>query len=180
MKNKDIISSMPGDVPADIRVYGDPVLKVKCRNVTKLDGGIKTLVDAMARSMYSNSGVGLAAPQIGVAKRIIIADIGEGLFCLINPKILKMQGGKEVMAEGCLSVPGINIEIKRHTDIIVEGVTRGGEKVKMEIKGLLSRVLQHEIDHLDGILITDRVSKKKLRAVKQELDRIEKERGAGK
>jgi len=157
--------------PVTIRLYGDPVLRRKSREVKEMSGDIQKLIDNMAKLMYKNRGIGLAAPQVGMLKRVIIADVGEGLVSLVNPKILWRQG-KDTMAEGCLSIPGINLEIKRSQEVIVEGLNKEGEKVQLGAVGLLARVLQHEIDHLDGILIVDRVLKKRLKPIKKELDKI--------
>jgi len=157
--------------PLTIRLYGDPVLRRKSREVKDINGDIQKLIDSMAKLMYKNKGVGLAAPQVGILKRVVIADVGDGLVSLVNPKILWRQG-KDVMSEGCLSIPGINLEIKRSQEVIVEGLNKEGEKVQLGAVGLLARVLQHEIDHLDGILIVDRVPKKRLKPIKKELDRI--------
>jgi len=157
--------------PLTIRLYGDPVLRRKSREVEEVNGDIRKLIDNMAKLMYQNKGLGLAAPQVGILKRAIIADVGDGLVSLVNPKILWRQG-KDTMSEGCLSIPGINLEIKRSKEVIVEGLTKEGEKVQLGAVGLLARVLQHEIDHLDGILIIDRVPKKKIKPIKKELDRI--------
>ncbi len=154
-----------------IRLYSNPVLRRKSREVEEVNGDIRKLIDNMAKLMYQNKGLGLAAPQVGILKRAIIADVGDGLVSLVNPKILWRQG-KDTMAEGCLSIPGINLEIKRSKEVIVEGLTKEGEKVQLGAVGLLARVLQHEIDHLDGILIIDRVPKKKIKSIKKELDKI--------
>ncbi|MEE9316236.1 MAG: peptide deformylase [bacterium] len=157
--------------PLTIRLYGDSVLRRKSREVKEISGDIRKLINNMAKLMYQNKGLGLAAPQVGILKRVIVADVGDGLFSLVNPKILWRQG-KDVMSEGCLSIPGINLEIKRSKEVIVEGLTKEGEKVQLGAVGLLACVLQHEIDHLDGILIVDRVPKKIIKPIKKELDKI--------
>ena len=158
-------------IPVTIRLYGDPVLRRKSREVKEMSGDIRKLIDNMAKLMYQNKGLGLAASQVGILKRVIVADVGDGLVSLVNPKILWRQG-KDTMSEGCLSIPGINLEIKRSKEVIVEGLTKEGEKVQLGAVGLLARVLQHEIDHLDGILIVDRIPKKRIKPFKKELDRI--------
>jgi len=156
-----------------IRLYGDPVLRRKCSETLESQEYIEHLIKTMSRIMYVYKGIGLAAPQIGVLERIIIADVGEGLHSFINPKILWQQG-KESMKEGCLSIPGIFFEIKRSKEIVIEAFSERGEKTQYGAQGLLSRVLQHEIDHLDGIMIIDRVHKKKLKTVKKQLMEISK------
>ncbi len=157
--------------PVTIRLYGNPILRRKSREVKEMSGDIQKLINNMAKLMYKNKGIGLAAPQVGILKRVIIADVGDGLVSLVNPKILWRQG-KDTMSEGCLSIPGINLEIKRSKEVIVEGIDKEGEKVQLGAMGFLARVLQHEIDHLDGILIVDRVPKKKIKPLKRELDKI--------
>jgi peptide deformylase len=158
-------------VPVTIKLYGDPVLRRKSREVKKIDGDIQKLIDSMAKLIYQNKGLGLAAPQVGILKRVIVADVGDGLVSLVNPRILWRQG-KDTMPEGCLSIPGINLEIKRSKEVIVEGLNKEGEKVQLGAVGLLARVLQHEIDHLDGILIIDLVPKKRIKSIKKELDKM--------
>ncbi|MFB0526535.1 MAG: peptide deformylase [bacterium] len=157
--------------PATIKLYGDAVLRRKSREVKMIDEDIRKLIDNMAKLMYQNKGLGLAAPQVGILKRVIVADVGDGLVSLVNPRILWRQG-KDTMPEGCLSIPGINLEIRRSKEVIVEGLTKEGEKIQLGAVGLLARVLQHEIDHLDGILIIDRVPKKRIKPLKKELDKI--------
>ena len=162
-----------------IKVYGASVLRQKSANVKKMDKDILTLIDAMALIMYENKGIGLAAPQIGVAKRVIVADTGEGrgLTVLINPKIVWSEGS-ETKQEGCLSFPGIYLDIKRPKKVIVEGLDRRGGRVRMDADGLLARVLQHEIDHVDGVLMVDRVGKKALKGIKKELENLKKSSSA--
>jgi peptide deformylase len=162
---------MVASTPLTIKLYGDPILRRKSREVNEISADIQKLIDDMAKLMYKNKGVGLAAPQVGILKRVIVCDVGEGLVSLVNPRILWCQG-KDVMSEGCLSIPGINLEVKRSKEVIVEGLNREGEKVQLGAVGLFARVLQHEIDHLDGILIIDRVPKKKIKPIKKELERI--------
>ena len=157
--------------PVKIRLYGDHILRRKSREVKQISRDIQKLIDNMAKLMYKNKGLGLAAPQVGILKRVIIADVGDGLVSLVNPRILWRQG-KDAMSEGCLSIPGINLEIKRSREVIVEGLNREDEKVQLGAVGVLARVFQHEIDHLDGILIIDRVPKKRIKPIKKQLDEI--------
>jgi peptide deformylase len=156
-----------------VRLYGDPVLKKKCQKVAEVNRDIVKLINVMSQIMYQRRGIGLAAPQVGISKRVIVANVGEGLVCLVNPRIISAKG-KEIMCEGCLSFPGIDLEIKRSREIEVEGLNERGEQIKMKAAGILSRVVQHEIDHLDGVLITDRVPKKRLKTIKKELTEIKK------
>ena len=158
-------------IPLIIKLYGDQVLRRKSQEVKEINEDIGKLIDNMARLMHRNKGLGLAAPQVGILKRVIVADVGDGLTSLVNPRIVWRQG-RHIMSEGCLSVPGISLEIKRSQEVIVEGLNRDGEKIQLGAVGLLARVLQHEIDHLDGILIVDRVPKKIIKLIKKQLDQI--------
>ncbi|MBN2145668.1 MAG: peptide deformylase, partial [Candidatus Aureabacteria bacterium] len=112
------------------------------------------LANDMLIFMREHKGIGLAAPQVGILKEIIVADIGQGQICLINPKIIH-HSGSQILTERCLSLPEYFLEIRRHTHISVTGFSPEGKKLKMEIQGLLARVIQHEIDHLHGTLICD-------------------------
>jgi len=158
-------------IPLTIKLYGHQVLRRKSQEVKEINEEIGKLIDNMARLMHRNGGLGLAAPQVGILKRVIVADVGDGLTSLVNPRIVWRQG-RHIMSEGCLSIPGISLEIKRSQEVIVEGLNRDGEKIQLGAVGLLARVLQHEIDHLDGILIVDRVPKKIIKLIKKQLDQI--------
>lgn len=139
----------------EIRKAGDKVLKEKATPVARIDRRLKKLLDDMAHTMYEANGVGLAAPQVGVSQRIIVVDAGEGLIELINPVIVKTEGC-EKGTEGCLSIPGVFGEVERFAKVTVEGLNREGKKVSIPGDALLGRVLQHEIDHLEGVLFIDR------------------------
>lgn len=134
---------------------GDKILREKAKPVTKITPNITKLLDNMAETMYKAKGVGLAAPQVGVSKRVIVVDAGEGLVELINPEIVSCFG-RETDTEGCLSIPGVLGEVTRPYRVEVRGLNRYGEEVMVRAAGLFSRALQHEIDHLDGILFIDR------------------------
>jgi len=156
-----------------VRLYGDPVLRKKCKEVEEMNKEIKELLDNMAETMYHNEGVGLAAPQVGILKRAIVVDVGEGLTALADPKILWRQG-KVTAPEGCLSLPGIFLEIKRSQEVVVEGIDKNGEIQQIGAADLYARALQHEIDHLNGVLIIDHISRKKLKSIRKQLRKIEK------
>lgn len=141
----------------EIKKYKEPVLKKRAQEVEKIDERVRNLVKDMLETMYTHQGVGLAAPQIGISERIAVVDIGDGPRIFINPVILK-KIGKIISEEGCLSVPGTFLKIKRAEKIIIEALDKEGKKFKLEANGLLARCLQQEIDHLDGILILDRLS----------------------
>lgn len=134
---------------------GDEVLKEKARAVPTITPNILKLLDNMADTMYSAKGVGLAAPQIGVSKRVVVVDVGEGLVELINPEILSFSG-QETDNEACLSIPGIMGDVNRATEVEVKGLNRHGKEFVIKAKDYFARALQHEIDHLEGILFIDR------------------------
>ena len=134
---------------------GDEVLRKKCRAVDKIDDRILTILDDMAETLYDSGGVGLAAPQVGILRRIVVIDVGEGLIELINPEIIEKDG--EVSdSEGCLSIPGKYGEVVRPAYVKVKALNRQGEEAEYEGSELLARAFCHEIDHLDGILYIDR------------------------
>nr|WP_320145635.1 peptide deformylase [uncultured Anaeromusa sp.] len=139
----------------EIRRAGDPVLKKQCQAVEKITGKIKKLLDDMTETMNEADGVGLAAPQVGVELRIVVIDVGEGLIELINPVILEKEGCRKGL-EGCLSVPGVFGEVERYEKVVVEGLNRSGRKIRVTGSGLLAIALQHEIDHLDGVLFVEK------------------------
>lgn len=141
-----------------IRKTKDPVLRLVSREVKDISAQIIALLDDMVETMYDAEGVGLAAPQVGINKRIIVIDVQDenGLLKLINPVIVNREG-KECSVEGCLSFPGIAGEVEREESVTVKALTPDGNSVEICASGLLARALQHEIDHLDGILFVDRV-----------------------
>jgi len=117
---------------------------------------LKSLISAMAKTMTKTDGVGLAAPQIGKNIRLVLINSKDGAFCLINPKIIKKSFARELGEEGCLSIPGIFGKVKRHKKITLTYLNQNGKKIKLAAQGLMARVMQHEIDHLDGILFIDK------------------------
>ncbi|NFV14144.1 peptide deformylase [Clostridium sp. FAM 1755] len=140
----------------NIRKYGDDLLRKKSRKIEKIDDRILTLLEDMEETMYSADGVGLAAPQVGILKRAVVIDVGEGLIKLINPEIIETEGN-ETDVEGCLSVPGEQGEVERPYKVKVKALNEKGEEIVLEGEGLLARAFCHEIDHLDGILFVDKV-----------------------
>ena len=141
-----------------IREEGDPILRKVSRVVDKIDDRIITLLDDMKETMYGADGAGLAAPQVGVLRRVIIVDVGEGLIELINPEIVSEEGS-QCDEEGCLSLPGITGEVIRPNIVKIKGLNREGEEIVLEGKELLARAFCHEVDHLNGILFIDKVKK---------------------
>ncbi|MBE3593470.1 MAG: peptide deformylase [Candidatus Carbobacillus altaicus] len=135
--------------------HPDPVLRKVAKPVTRITPHIHKLLDDMAETMAAANGVGLAAPQVGILKRVIVVDDGEGIIELINPEIVEMSGEQDG-PEGCLSIPGVTGDVKRAQYVRVKGLNRDGEPIEVAGEGLLSRALQHEIDHLNGVLFIDR------------------------
>lgn len=132
------------------------VLRRKAKPVGRVTRQIKELIDGMIEVMHNAGGVGLAAPQVGVSKRVIVAEVAERLHVLVDPQIIA-AAGEEVGIEGCLSIPGIVAEVPRAARVTVRGKNRKGKGIRVTAEGLLARVLQHEVDHLDGVLFLDRV-----------------------
>ncbi len=154
-----------------IRTFGDPVLRTPAEPVDDITNALERLVDDMFETMYDAPGVGLAAPQIGVSKRIFVADIGEGPFVMINPEIVATSG-EWAYEEGCLSVPGKWWEIERAGFARARGLDLDGSEVVYEGEELMGRLLQHEVDHLDGMLLIERlprrIKKQALRELRDE------------
>ncbi|MGH8977425.1 MAG: peptide deformylase [Acidimicrobiia bacterium] len=141
-----------------IRVFGDPVLKRPAAAVDEIDGSTVKLVDAMLETMYEAPGVGLAATQVGVQQRFFVYDIGDGPHTLFNPEIVEATG-EWTYEEGCLSLPGLAFDIVRPKVVTVQGIDINGEAVVVQGDELLGRVFLHEIDHLDGVLMLDRLER---------------------
>ena len=138
-----------------IRNLPDPVLRQKAKKVSSIDKSIQKLIDDMIETMQEANGVGLAAPQIGVSLRVIVLQMPEEEpFAIINPEIVKSSGGQQVV-EGCLSVPGHTGEIKRSASVTVKGLDRWGKQLRIKANELLAEALEHEIDHLNGMLYID-------------------------
>ena len=138
----------------EIRLDGDPILRKVCKPVTKVDDYVCRLLDDMLETMRKAEGVGLAAPQVGLLRRIVVIDIGEGVIELINPEILECSG-EQTGEEGCLSVPDKWLPVSRPNRVKVRALNRFGKSFTMEGEGLLARAFCHEIDHLDGRLFID-------------------------
>lgn len=132
------------------------ILRKRSKHVSKIDNKILMILDDMAETMYRADGVGLAAPQVGILKRLVVIDIGDGLIKLINPEIVEIEGEQQDI-EGCLSVPGVTGEVIRPNRAKVRALNENGINVELEGIGLLSRAFCHEIDHLDGILFIDKI-----------------------
>ncbi len=139
-----------------IRQYGDPVLKERTREVEEIDGKVASLVESMIETMYEAPGTGLAANQVGVQRRIFVYDVGEGARAVINPRIVESDG-EWTYDEGCLSIPGLSWEIVRPNAVHLVGLDLAGEEISLEVSELEGRVFQHELDHLDGVLLVERL-----------------------
>src|SRR4051794_5537021 len=156
-----------------IRTYGDPVLKSKASEVSDINGKIARLVDDMFDTLYkSESGIALAAPQIGVQKQIFVWDVEDGPMAIINPQVVE-SSGEWVYDEGCLSIPGLYVEMLRPNDVLVRGFTVDGDEVEIEANELMGRVFQHEIDHLNGVLMFDRMESEQCKAAMVEYRRLQ-------
>jgi len=158
-----------------IRTYPDEVLRNKSEVVKDINGNLVKLAEQMAETMYLSRGIGLAAPQVGESCCLIVVDIGEGLIELFNPEIVAAEGAEVAYTEGCLSLPEITLEIKRPDTIVVEGINRDGKAITVEARDLMARVLQHEIDHLQGTLIIDRISKIHRQLIRGKLKKLRQE-----
>jgi peptide deformylase len=142
--------------------YGDPVLRQVAKPVAKVGEDMPDFVERMKAIMTEANGVGLAAPQLGILQRVIVYDNGETVQALINPKILRASGEQTEPAEGCLSIPGLRGTVKRADEIVVKAVDEHGQPMRIRTEGYSARVIQHEIDHLDGILFIDRADPESL------------------
>ena len=163
----------------EVITYPHPLLRKTSLPVAEITETVRQLIDDMADTMYAMRGIGLAAIQIGIRERIIVLDVGQGLVALINPAVVERAGETE-MEEGCLCLPGITVEVLRSEKITVRGHNEKGEEVTIAAEGLLARALQHELDHLDGILIVDKVSRLKRELLTSRLRKEAKEPAAEK
>lgn len=169
------------DVPFDdskIVKYGEAnadVLRRKADTIAHIDGETRRLIAEMGQLMYAARGVGLAAPQIGKSVRLVVYDAGEGLCVLINPTLSKLRGEQFEPEEGCLSIPGLRGVVKRATEITVQAQDENGKAVKFRAVDFAARVIQHEVDHLNGILFIDHADPKTLRMLTPDEERAEQE-----
>ena len=142
----------------ELRKYPDPVLALEASPVEEVNGAVRKLIMEMFAIMEESAGQGLAAPQIGVLQRVIVMRVDDVDYAIVNPRITQPEG-EEKDEEGCLSVPGVRIEVPRATSLVLEGMDMVGESFTLEASGDLARVIQHEVDHLDGKLIIDYLTK---------------------
>lgn len=151
--------------------YGEEPLRASSEPVTEITDDIRRLVDDMFETMNEAKGVGLAAPQVGVNIQLAVIDIGDDPLVLINPRIIS-KSGKETCEEGCLSLPGLTEKVERAMKVVAEATDIDGSVYEIEAEGLLARAIQHELDHLDGVLFIDRISKARKLQIKHELEMI--------
>ena len=161
-----------------IRTYGDPVLKSKAAEVADINGKIARLVDDMFETLYeSDSGIALAAPQIGVQKQIFVWELDDEPMAMINPQIVE-SSGEWVYDEGCLSIPGLYVEMLRPNNVLVRGFTVDGDEIEIEAGELMGRMFQHEIDHLHGVLMFDRMTPEQRKEAMKEYRRVQEQPSA--
>ena len=159
----------------EIVKYPDPVLRLRAEEVDVVDDEIREFLSEMTETMYIADGAGLAAPQVGVSKRIVVLDAGDGLVPLINPVITVPENVNRVTSdEGCLSLPDIRVDVARPEKIHVDALNENGEPISFDADGLLARVVQHETDHLNGVMIIDHVSTIQRQLIKPKLRKLEK------
>ncbi|MEO7397334.1 MAG: peptide deformylase [Ilumatobacteraceae bacterium] len=155
-----------------IRTYGDPVLKTPAAAVKEINGKVARLVDDMFETLYtSDNGIGLAAPQIGVQKQIFVWEVDDVQMVIINPEIVESRG-EWVYDEGCLSIPGLYVEMVRPNEVLMKGLTLDGNEVEIEASELMGRLFQHELDHLNGVLMFDRMNPDQRKAAMAEYRQI--------
>ena len=152
----------------DIKTFGDPVLKTRAAPVDSFDESLVRLTQDMLATMRDNEGVGLAANQVGRLKRVFVAAIEDDEYVIVNPVLSDWSETTESAQEGCLSIPGILVDVERPTGVTVSGQDLSGEPLQIEASDLLARVLQHEVDHLDGVLILDRTDRPSRKAAMRE------------
>lgn len=162
----------------DIRIIGDPVLKQMTQPITEIDGKLAQLADDMLHTMYDVPGIGLAAPQVGIQKRLFVYDLDDTPGVLINPEIAESEG-EWTYSEGCLSIPGLYFEITRPKQVLVRGLDIHGNQVELELDDLWGRLMQHELDHLDGTLMVEHLTDPQRQAAKKRLRELLLDRRAG-
>jgi peptide deformylase len=143
---------------AQIRQFGDPALRMKANEVEDFDGDLERLVERMKALMSEAQGVGLAATQVGILRRVVVVQpyTDEEPFVLVNPRLVEQSEERDTEDEGCLSMQRVLVPVERHTTVTVEAQDLAGEPIRLELENLPARVVQHEVDHLDGVLILDR------------------------
>jgi peptide deformylase len=157
----------------EIRIYPDPLLMKKAIPIQDIDGKVKEIIDRMVETMHANRGIGLAAPQIGVLSQIFVVSLENGWRALINPELVSGEG-ESILEEGCLSLPTLEISVKRKERVFIRAYDLDGKEMNLEVSGFPSRVYQHEIDHLHGILIIDHISRLKRKLLTRKMIKDQK------
>lgn len=157
-----------------IKTYGASVLRVKAKPVTSFNGELEKTVEEMKKTMAEANGVGLSANQVGLDEAIFIAKLGEEMYALVNPVLTPLSNETETMEEGCLSIPGVWVDVDRYLKVRLRAQNLKGETVELELEGYPARVVQHEVDHLNGVLIIDRIPSAERRRIAGQLEEIRK------
>src|SRR5215212_9717671 len=152
----------------DVRTFGDPVLKTRAAPVESFDGSLAHLTEEMLSTMREHEGVGLAANQVGRLKRVLVAAMEDEEYVIVNPVLTNAAETTESVSEGCLSIPGIQVDVERPIAVTVSGQDVSGNPLQLEASDLLARILQHEVDHLDGVLILNRTDRQSRKAAMRE------------
>ncbi|TVP56277.1 MAG: peptide deformylase [Gemmatimonadales bacterium] len=167
----------------ELRYLGDPVLRESAAPVDTFDDELRRLVDDMFQTMVYEEGAGLAAPQIGISRQVLVVDVSaggeEGRVALINPRIVESSDETEKEPEGCLSIPGVTEVVRRPARVRLEGFDPEGEPIEVEAEGLFARALQHEVDHLEGVLFIDHLSALKRRMLLKKYRKLQAEEAPG-
>jgi peptide deformylase len=159
-----------------IRLYPDPVLRARCERVEQHDEALERLIEDMVQTMHDAPGIGLAAPQVGVGRRVAVVDLTVGqspgdVLVLVNPEITA-RDGLEIESEGCLSIPDFTEKVARAASVVVVACDRQGQRIELEAEGLMARAIQHELDHLDGVLFVDHLTGLKRERARRHLRRL--------
>ncbi|MFT5170075.1 MAG: peptide deformylase [Candidatus Omnitrophota bacterium] len=162
-------------LPLKVRLYDDTILRRKCDSVIKVDSAERMLIQSMIHTMHSHKGIGLAAPQVGIARQMLVADVddGRGPIALVNPKIITTKGEAE-MEEGCLSIPEVHIKVIRPAEVVVHFTNENNEEMEGRFTELMARVVLHEMDHLNGKLILDYATDDELQKYKSKIEEIKR------
>ncbi len=155
-------------MPLEVKQFGDPILKSRAAKVKDFDESLSRLAEDMLETMRAHEGVGLAGNQVGRLKRILVAEVEDETCVIVNPVIETGAAEAEKDMEGCLSIPGVHVEVERSPGVTVTGQDLSGEPVRVEATGFLARIFQHEVDHLDGVLILDRTDRDSRKAAMRE------------
>ncbi|MBU1048764.1 peptide deformylase [Candidatus Bipolaricaulota bacterium] len=159
----------------ELRTYGDAALRRKTEPIGVINDEVRELCKLMIEVMIRENGVGLAAPQIGISKRIFVLDANEELYVFINPELVELSEETEESREGCLSVPGVDASVARSSRAVVEGLNVSGERIRLEGEGMIARAIQHEMDHLNGNLYFDHISTARRQSLIKEFQRKQRE-----